>query len=80
MVFTKVKGGTLLHVRTRYLYLGSGWMDCAEIWFIVRDPLAWRYTKGNGVTRARVHVRTPFPYLGATERIALKLVVWSGDH
>ena len=22
-------------------YLGNGWTDCAEIWFLVIDPLAW---------------------------------------
>ena len=58
-----------LHVRTcaravvpRFPYLGNGLTDCAEIWFLVRDQLAWRFTKVNG--GVRVHVRNPFSYLG----------------
>ena len=42
-------------------------MDCAEIWFVVRDPLAWHFTTFNGGVRVHVrsaHVRTPFSYLG----------------
>ena len=33
----------------RFPYLGSGWTDCAEIWYVVRDPLAWRFTEADDV-------------------------------
>ena len=38
--------------------LGNDWTDCAEIWFVIRDPLAWRFAKING--GVQVHVQTPF--------------------
>ena len=37
----QVMGGVQLHVRAHvqmcppFPYLGNGWMDCAEIWFVV---------------------------------------------
>ena len=44
MHITHVMGGVHLHVRTcicaPFLYLGNGWTDCAEIWCVIRDPLA----------------------------------------
>ena len=46
-----------------FSYPGNGWTDCAEIWFVVRHQLAWRFTKIGG-TGARAHVRAPCPYLG----------------
>ena len=61
-------------------YLGNGWTDCAEMWFVVRDPLVWRFIKVNGGTGAGAHVRTHFPYSGTAGRIALQLGVWLGDH
>ena len=42
-------------------YLGNGWTDCAEIYYVVRDPLARLFTKGWG-TLTRAHVYTPFWY------------------
>ena len=44
-------------------YLGNGWTDGAEIWFMVRNQLAWHLKKVNGSTGARAHVRIPLPYL-----------------
>ena len=58
-------------------YLGNGWTDFAEIWFGVRDPLAWRLTKVNGGVQDP-HVRTCAPLFlisGTAGHIALKLVV-----
>ena len=42
-------------------YLGNGWTDCADIWCVVRDPLALRFTLLRG--EVHLHVRTAFPYL-----------------
>ena len=65
-----VDGGVQLHVLTcaradvaHFSYLGNGWTDCAEIWCVVRDPLARRFTEVYaGVHRARADV--PLLYLG----------------
>ena len=45
-----------------FSYLGNGWMDCAEIWFVVRDPLislafykSWWWGTRYRSTCARVH-------------------------
>ena len=88
MHITQVMGGVHLHVRTcacadvpPFLYIGNGWTDCAEIWFVARDPLALRFTKVNG--GVQVHVRTYAPLFrisGTAGRIALKLGVWLEDH
>ena len=64
-----------------FSYIGNGWTDCAEIWLVVRDPLAWRFTKVDG--GVQVHVRTCaslFRISGTAGRIALKLGVWLEDH
>ena len=58
------------HVRTPFPYLGNGWTDCAEIWYVVRDQLARLLTQNKGGdTSARAHLRTcrcaRFPYLGS---------------
>ena len=41
--------GAHLHVRTSrfdpFLYLGNGWTDCAEIWCVVKVPLARHFAK-----------------------------------
>ena len=69
------------HVRTPFSYLGNGWTDCVEIWYVVGDPLAKRFTEVNG--GVQMHVRTcapPFRILGTAGRIALKFGVWLGDH
>ena len=58
--------------RTPFPYLGNGWTDCDEIWCVVRDPLAKRFTEVDvRYVRAcaSVHARIPFPYLrnGSTD-------------
>ena len=63
-------------------FVSRKWLEeWAEICFVVRHPLAWRFTKVVGV---QVHVRRTFAALfrisGTTGRIALKLGVWLGDH
>ena len=78
-LFTRVRGGAQLHVRTPFSSLGNGGTACAEIWYVVRDPLAKRLTEVND----GVHVRTcapPFLISGMAERIALKFGVWLGYH
>ena len=73
-------GGMHLHVRTcaradapSVTYLGNSLTDCGEIWCVVRDPLAMRFTLfRDGV---HLHVRTCAPLfriLGTAGRIALK--------
>ena len=63
MHITQVMDGVYLHVRTcrcaPFPYLGNGRMDCAEIWCVVRDSLAKRFTKAYG--RVHLHVRTCAP-------------------
>ena len=41
-------------------YLGNGWTDFAEIWYVVRDLQPF-FAKVNG--GAQLHVYTPFSYL-----------------
>ena len=57
-------------------YLWNGWRDCAEICYVVRDPLARRPTEVNG--GIQLHVRTSFRYLGNgwTECTEIWYVVW----
>ena len=85
MRITQVMSGVHLHVRSAdvppFPHLGNGWTDCADIWFVVRDPLAWCFTKVNG--EVQVHVRTcapPFRISGTAGRVGLKLGVWLEDH
>ena len=66
MHITQVMGGVKLTVHTcaradapPFPYLGSGWTDCAEVWFVVRGPLDWRFTTVNG--GVQVYVRIPDP-------------------
>ena len=52
------------HMRAPFSYFGNGWMDRAEIWFVIGDSLAWRFTKvngGGGGPGALAYVRTYFP-------------------
>ena len=70
MSFTLLRGGVHLHVRTPCPYLGNGWTDCAEIWFVVRDQLARQLTQTmDGVhLHVRICARADVPrflYLGS---------------
>ena len=58
-----VRTYTRAHVQVQpsILDLGSGWIDCAELWCVVRGQLAIRFTQVRGGVRA--HVPTTFPYL-----------------
>ena len=76
-LFTKVYDGVHLHVRmcaradvpvlripvAPLSYLGIGWTDRAEIWYVVSDPLARLFAKVK--SGAQLHVRTypPLFYL-----------------
>ena len=75
----QVMGGVYLHVRTcrcpPFPYLGNGCTDCAEILYVVSDPLAQRfaevdvrYVRTCSCTQtqsALLYVRMcAFPYLG----------------
>ena len=60
-----------------FLYLGNGWMDCAEIRFVARDLLARRFPAANGGIQVHVRTCTPlFRFSGTAGRIVLKLGVW----
>ena len=70
-LFTPLRGGVHLrpkrvaHVGTPFPYLGNGWTDCADIFYVARDQLASQLTQTkDGV---HLHVRTcscaPFLYL-----------------
>ena len=61
-------GGVHLDVRTceradvtLFPYLGNVWTDCAEMWHVVRDPLARLFMKVKG--GEQLHVRTLFDIL-----------------
>ena len=52
------------HVHTPFPDLANGWADCAQIWFVDRDPLDKCFTHVWG--GVHLHVRTctpPLPYL-----------------
>ena len=82
MHITQVMGGVHLHVLmcrcAPFTYLGNGWIDCVEIWCVVRDTLARLLQKsrmGYICKCARAHVQT-CPFFRISEmagRIALKL-------
>ena len=61
-----------------FSHLGNGWTDCTEIWLVVRDPLAWRFTKVNAGYRCTCAPLFRIP--GTAGRITLKLGVWLEDH
>ena len=44
---TSQEMGTSAHtdVRIPFPYLGNDWMDCVEIWYVVREILAMRFTQ-----------------------------------
>ena len=70
----QVRSCVLGDVPTSRTYLGNGWTDCAEIWCVVRDYLARRFTTVKGGVQQQ-HVRTcaPIPGIsGRAGRIALK--------
>ena len=45
-----------VHVRTPFPDLGNRWEHCAEIWWVVRDPVAMCFMQVFGW--ASLHVRT----------------------
>ena len=49
-----VGGGVHMHVRTPFPYLGNGWTDCVETWYVVRGPLVMRFLQ-DGIS-AQVHL------------------------
>ena len=85
---TQVMSGVHLHVRMRsradvpsFQYRGNGLTDCAEIWYVVRDSLASRFTNVNGGVQAHARTCTSLLcILGTARRIALKYGVSLGDH
>ena len=60
----EAKGEAQLHDAHLFFVPRYHWADCAEIWLVVRHQLAGHLTNVNGGTGARIHMRTPFPYLG----------------
>ena len=81
MHITQVMGGVPTSARVNvppFPYLGNNWMNCAEIWYVVSDPLARVFTQAKDGTQ--LHVRTPFHILETAGRIALKFGVWLGYH
>ena len=57
-------------------YFGNGWTDCVEIWRVVRDQLAMRFT----LLRVGVHMHERicaplFRISGTSGQIALKFVM-----
>ena len=65
------------HVRTPFPCLGNCWVHCAEIWWVIRVPVAMCFMQVFGWTP--LHVRTCTPYLRISRTdcpIALKFDVW----
>ena len=57
-------------------YLVNGWTDCAEILYVVRDPLAKRFTEIDDGVQLHVHMCAHlFRISGTAGRIVLKLGV-----
>ena len=53
-------------VPSPFPYLVNGWTDCDEIWYVVTDTPARRFTKSMteySCTCTHAHVRTPLPYV-----------------
>ena len=58
-------------------YLVNGWTDCAEIWYVARDPPARRFTEVDGGVQPHVRTSTPlFRIPGTAILIAMKFGVW----
>ena len=53
--------------RIPFTYLGKGWTYCAEIWCVVRDPIAMRFTETKSVVH--LQVRTCVPLSVSRERM-----------
>ena len=75
---TQGMGGLHLHLYTcaradvsLFPYLGNGWTDSAEIWYVAREPLARLFAKVKG--EAKLHVL--FRISETAGRIALKFGV-----
>ena len=65
------------HVRVSFSYLGNGRTDCAEIWYVVRDQLAWQFAQTKGI-RVHLHLHTCivlFRISGTAGSIVLKFVM-----
>ena len=65
------------HVRTPFPCLGNCWVHCAEIWWVIRVPVAMCFMQVFGW--APLHVRTCTPYLRISRTdwpIVLKFDVW----
>ena len=57
-------------------YLVNGWTDCDEIWYVVRDPPARRFTEVDDGVQLYVRTCAPlFDMSGTARRIALKFGV-----
>ena len=84
MHIAKVMGGVHPHVRTRrcapFSYLGNGWTDCVETWYLVRVPLARRFTKSSVGYSSACAVAPLFRVTVTAGRIALKFDLRLGDH
>ena len=61
---------------------GNDWTDCVEIRYVVREPLARRFTEIDDEVRLRVRTCAPLfrlPYLANGWTIALKFGEWLWD-
>ena len=70
-----------MHVRTPFPYPGDGWAHFAETCWVVRSPLAIRFTQVMG--GVYLHVRTCAPIFhisGTARRIGLEFGMWLGIH
>ena len=53
-------------------HLGNGWTDCAEVWYVLSNPLARLFQQVKG--ESQLHVRTPFRVSETAGRIGMNLV------
>ena len=65
----------------RLLFLGNGWADCIEIWFVIGTSLVAVYAVVTGDVFLRVRTCTPRFCISETDwLIVFKFGMWVGGH
>ena len=56
--------------------LENGWTDCAEIWYVVRDPLARLFAKVNGGAQLHCTHALAHPFFVSRKRLDGLPEIW----